>query len=185
MTLRLFKATVEIDFWFVAVITLMLVLFPESQAAVCFLFCVLHETGHLTAMLLTGKKAEKIKLGYFGMKIVTDKHFLPPFKESIIASSGPLINLVLFFLLYNAGKTDYATINLGLAVFNLLPVTMLDGGHIISAFFPDSKIHKALSLACAVILFIVGAAVAVYTKENFSIIIVALYLMIGIISEIK
>ena len=183
MTLRFLKSDIEIDFWFVAVITLMLVLFPESNAAACFLMCVLHEAGHLTAMLFTGKKAERIKLGYFGMKIVTENRFLSPFKESIIAFSGPLVNLVLFFVFYGSGRTDYTIINLGLAAFNLLPVTMLDGGHIISAFFPDSKIHKALSLACAVILFIVGAAVAAYTKENFTIIIVALYLLIGIISE--
>lgn len=183
MTFFIAKIKVKVDFWFVAVITLMLVLFPESLAAVCFLMCILHEAGHLTAMLLCGKKAEEINLGYFGMKIVTDKHFLVPVKEALIAFSGPCVNLLLCAFFYAYGKADIATLNLALAVFNLLPVTMLDGGHIISAFFPYSKLHSRLSLACAVMLLLIGIFVAVYTKENFTIIIVALYLLIGVISE--
>jgi Zn-dependent protease len=87
---------------------------------------------------------------------------------------------LIFFL---TGRTDIATVSLALAVFNLLPVTMLDGGHIISAFFPDSKLHKALSLVCSIALLGIGIFVALYTKENFTIMIVALYLLIGVISE--
>lgn len=183
MTFRISKISVSVEFRFVALITLMLVLFPESQAALCFFMCILHEAGHLLAMILFGKGAEKISLDYFGMKIDTDKRFLPPVKEAVIAFAGPLINLVMCAILYACGKTDAATINLALAVFNLLPVTMLDGGHIISAFFPDSRLHRKLSLACAFILLAVGAAVGIYTRENFTIVIVALYLLIGVISE--
>jgi hypothetical protein len=60
---------------------------------------------------------------------------------------------------------------------------MLDGGHIISAFFPDSRLHKALSLACAVVLLGIGIFVALYTKENFTIVIASLYLLVGVLSE--
>lgn len=183
MTLRLFKMAVEIDFWFVAVITLMLVLFPESHAAACFVMCILHEAGHLTAMLICGKKAEKIRLGYFGMKIVTEKKFLPPYKEAFIAVAGPVVNLILFVIFYFWGKTDFATISLGLAVFNLLPVTMLDGGHILTAFFPDSTAVRKVGITCAVLLTVLGVAVAVYSKENFTILIVSLYLLIGVICD--
>lgn len=183
MTLRFFKTTVDIDFWFVAVITLMLVLFPESHAAVCFLLCILHEAGHLTAMLFAGKKAEKIQLGYFGMKIVTDKKFLPPYKEAFIAFAGPFVNLILFLIFYFYGKTDFAIISLGLAGFNLLPVTMLDGGHILTAFFPDGTAVKKVGFIFAVVLTALGVAVAIYSKENFTILIVSLYLLIGVICE--
>lgn len=183
MTLQISKITVKIDFWFVAIITLMLILFPESLAAVCFGMCILHEAGHLTAMLICGKKAEEIDLGYFGMRIVTDKRFLSPFREAVVAFAGPFVNLVFSVLFYAFGKNDIATVNLSLGIFNLLPVTMLDGGHIISTFFPDSKLHRKLSLACACGLLTVGIFVAVYTKENFTIMIVALYLLLGIISK--
>ena len=183
MTFRFAKLVVNIDFWFTAIITLMLVLVPESDAAVCFAMCLLHEAGHILAMTACGKKTEKIQLGYFGIKIVTEKRFLPPVKEALIAFSGPFVNLLLFFVSYILDRNDYAVINLGLSLFNLLPVTMLDGGHIIAAFFPNSKLHRKLSLLCAAILLFFGAAVCFYTRENFTIMIVALYLLIGIISE--
>lgn len=183
MTFYISKISVSVDFRFVALITLMLVLFPDSLAAMCFLMCVLHETGHLLAMVLFGKRAEKITFDYFGMKIDTDKHFIPPAKEALIAFSGPCVNLIMSAIFYLLGKNDVAVLNLALAVFNLLPVTMLDGGHIVSAFFPDSRLHRILSISCAVILLAVGIFVLVYTKSNFTITIVALYLLIGVISE--
>ncbi len=183
MTLKLSDIHIEISFWFVAVITLLLVLLPDSNGAVCFLFCILHESGHLFAMLLTGKRAKKINLGYFGIKIVTENRFLPPFKEAFIAFAGPLVNFLLFAILKAIGKNDYSTISLGLAVFNLLPVSMLDGGHIISALFPDSKAIKRIGIICTVMLMLLGAAVAIYSKENFTILIVSLYLLVGIVCE--
>lgn len=183
MTFRISKIDATVDFRFVALITLMLVLFPDSLAAVCFVLCVLHEAGHLSAMLICGKKAEKIRLDYFGMKIDTDRHFLPPLREALIAFAGPLVNIILGLCFYLSGRTDCMTVSLGLAFFNLLPITMLDGGHIISAFFPDSRLHRRLSLACSIVLLAVGIFIAACTKKNFSIVTVALYLLIGIISE--
>ena len=183
MIFRIQKMSVRVDFWFVAVITLMLVIFPESLAAECFLMCILHEAGHLTAMLICGKRAEEITLGYFGMKIVTDKQLLTPVRDAVIAFAGPLVNLVTSAIFYIIGKSDIAALSLSLGIFNLLPVTMLDGGHIISAFFPDNRLHKALSLVCSLILLCIGIFVAVYTKENFTILIVSLYLVLGVISE--
>ncbi len=185
MTFRFAKLVVNIDFWFAAIITLMLVLVPESNAAVCFAMCLLHEAGHLLAMTACGKKTEKIQLGYFGIKIVTEKRLLSPVKEALIAFSGPFVNLLLFFVFYILDRNDYAVINLGLSLFNLLPVTALDGGHIISAFFPDSKIHRKSSIICSVILLVTGIIIAVHTRENFTIIIVAFYLIIGTLSEEK
>ncbi len=183
MTFKTEKFNIDISFWFIAVITLLLVLFPESDGAVCFLFCILHELGHLSAMFILKKKTQKISFGYFGIKIVTENKFLPPKKEALIAAAGPLVNLILFAFLYSTNQKNYALISLGLAVFNLLPVSMLDGGHILSAFFPDSKITKKIGIACAAALALLGVAVAVYSKENFTILIVSIYLLIGVICE--
>ncbi len=183
MTFKTEKISVEISFWFIAVITLLLVLFPESDGAMCFIFCILHELGHLSAMLIFKKKTEKISFGYFGIKIVTGKQFLPPVKEAVIAFAGPLVNLILYVLLYAVNQKAYAVMSFGLAVFNLLPVPMLDGGHIISAFFPESKATRKIGLSFAVTLAVLGIAVAVYSKENFTILIVSLYLLMGVACE--
>lgn len=181
MRLNFAGVSVEISFWFVAVISLFLTLFPESQAIYCFIFCILHETGHLLAMFFMGKKVTRIEFGYFGIKIFTDKNFLPALKEAAVAAGGPVANFFVASILFVAGQNDLAVINLALAFFNLLPVSILDGGHILSALFPENKCLKGLSIAVAVLLFLVGTAVLIYSKTNFTILIVSLYLLTGIV----
>lgn len=183
MSFKLRDISIEISFWFVAIIALMLTLFPEAQAFYCFVFCIIHECGHLFTMLLLGKKVTSIKFGYFGIKIFTDKKFLPEMKEAAIAAGGPAMNLFAAAFLFITGQENFAIINLVLAFFNLLPVSILDGGHILSALFPESKTVKTLSIVCAVFLLVSGIIIAIYSKKNFTLLIVSLYLLTGIISQ--
>lgn len=183
MSFKLRNISIEISFWFVAVIALMLTLFPESQAFYCFVFCIIHECGHLLTMLFLQRKVTSIKFGYFGIKIFTDKKFLPEMKEAAIASGGPVINLFAASILFIAGQENFAIMNLALAFFNLLPVSILDGGHILSALFPESKTVKTLSILCSVSLLVLGIILAVYSKKNFTLLIVSLYILTGIISK--
>lgn len=182
MSFKLREISIEVSFWFVAVIALMLTLFPESQAFYCFVFCIIHECGHLFAMLFFNQKVTSIKFGYFGIKIYTDKKFLPALNEAAIASGGPVMNLFAAAFLFLIGQDSFAIINLSLAFFNLLPVSILDGGHILSALFPESKAVKTLSILCSVFLLIFGIIIAVYSKKNFTLLIVSLYILTGIIS---
>ena len=183
MSFKFRNISIEISFWFVAVIALMLTLFPESQAFYCFIFCIIHECGHLFIMLLLGKKVASIKFGYFGIKIFTDKKILPSLKEAAIASGGPVMNMFTAAVLFLVGQPTFAIFNLSLAFFNLLPVSILDGGHILSALFPESKAIKVLSILCSVFLLIFGIITAIYSKKNFTLLIVSLYIMTGIISK--
>ena len=183
MSFKLRDISIEVSFWFVAVIALMLTLFPESQAFYCFIFCIIHECGHLIAMLLLKRKVTSINFGYFGIKIFTDRKFLPEMKEAAIASGGPVINLFTASILFIAGQENFAIMNLALAFFNLLPVSILDGGHILSALFPESKSVKTLSTLCSVFLLVSGIIIAIYSKKNFTLLIVSLYILTGIISK--
>ena len=183
MSFKLRNISIDISFWFVAVIALMLTLFPESQAFYCFIFCIMHECGHLLAMLLLQRRITSINFGYFGIKIFTDKKFLPALKEAAIASGGPVMNIFAAAFLFIIGQENLAIINLSLAFFNLLPVSILDGGHILSALFPESKAIKVLSILCSVSLLISGIIIAIYSKKNFTLLIVSLYILTGIISK--
>ncbi|MBP9989740.1 MAG: hypothetical protein KBT46_09625, partial [Ruminococcus sp.] len=83
MKLRLKGISVEISFYFVAVITLMIIVFPQSKGLFCFFFCIFHELGHLAAMMIFGKKIYSFYFGYFGIKIVTGGKLLPTGEEII------------------------------------------------------------------------------------------------------
>lgn len=179
MKLCIAGTSFELSFRFVAVLTVLLTVIPESSAAYCFLFCILHELGHFSAMLICRKKIHGISFDYFGIKIITEKKFLPPFKEASIAAGGPCVNFVLASVLFIFGKENLAVINLALAFFNMLPISILDGGHILSALFPDSKAVRLISFGCALSLFIAGIGVAIYSKKSFTLLIVSLYLLIG------
>lgn len=183
MNFSFHRVSIRISFWFVAVISIMLILFPETQAFYCFMFCIIHEVGHLLAMLITGRKISCLHFGYFGIKICTDKSFIPAMKDAFIAIGGPMMNLIAASVLFPAGQNNLALINLALAFFNLLPVSVLDGGHLLSALFPESKVIKMLSIATCILLFLCGIVTAVYSKKNFTLLIVSLYLITGIAGQ--
>lgn len=173
--------SLEISFWFAAVMTLMLLLSPQTGAAECFLLCILHEFGHLAPMLLFRAKPKKIQLGYFGMKIVTGQKLLSPIKEIIIAASGPAVNLTLAAILFLGGYKSTAMLSLGLGLFNLLPVPSLDGGRILTQLTENRKVLKIAGFVCCGALLLFGIA-AICSSRNFTFIAVSLYLLIGMLT---
>lgn len=179
MTLRFGNVPVVISFWFAAVITLMLMFFPQSRAAECILLCILHECGHLLSMFIFGNVPKKIQLGYFGMKIVTGGRLLSPKKEIVIAASGPLANLTWAAILHFCGCKDIAAVSLGLGIFNLLPVPALDGGRILGQLVTNEKLLKSVGFIFCAALLLLGIAAAFYTKRNLTILVVSLYLFLG------
>lgn len=183
MSIRVKGIYIDISFWFVAVTALMMIVFPKSKGLFCFLFCVLHEMGHLLAMMFFGKKPSEIKLDYFGMKIVTCEKYMSAKEEIITALAGPLVNIVIFVIFFNLKQKDIAYISLALAVFNLLPVQILDGGRILSMLVPPSFQMKKVGIPLSVILLIIGIAVAIHSKNNFSIIFASIYLLTANFSE--
>lgn len=178
MTFRIKSTAVELNFWFAAVITFLL-LFAGNDSAVCFVLCILHEAGHLAAMLIFDSVPRKLELGYFGMKIVTGSRLLSKKKEIITAAAGPCINIVCALLLFIMKKERWAQLSLGLAVFNLLPVPMLDGGRILSEFIENEKTKRFIGMAVSVGLLLLGIAIVLRTKRNFTVLIVSLYLLTG------
>ena len=180
MRLRKRGVYLIIDYYFIAVLTLSLVVFRNESILMCFAFCILHELGHLTAMIMFRERIKKITLGYFGMKIECSGTIMPVLSETVIAAAGPSVNLILAVLFYLLNLKTAAEINIGLALFNLLPVKPLDGGRILSSFLSD-RAMRTVGITVGVVLSFLGAATAIYTKSNFLILIVSLYVLIGVI----
>lgn len=140
-----------------------------------FAIVTLHEFGHALACRQVGGHADHILLWPFGGIAYVDPPVRPGATLWTIAA-GPLVNVVLFPILYVAAHSTqslvmafehrdlfeftYALflINAGLLVFNLFPVYPLDGGQILQAllWYP---LGRARSLMAATVIGLVGDAI--------------------------
>ncbi len=145
-----------------------------AEYLVLFLVVLMHEFGHSLATRQVGGKSDQIVLWPLGgVAYVKPPH--RPGAELWSIAAGPLVNVVLvpvFFGLFAVGRETGAFdrnedlfqfmraiiyMNLGLLVFNLLPIYPLDGGQILRSllWYPFGK---ARSLLIATVIGFGGAA---------------------------
>ena len=138
MTFKLFGTKIYVSYLFVSLLTLLLLYKDSYILALCLLYSLAHEMGHILSMKLLGATLNEIRFMPFGIAIKTsDLSALSKLKQTIVLLSGVLINAVMLPLNFE--------INLALITFNLLPVGNLDGGRILKLFAND-KIHKIISI---------------------------------------
>lgn len=115
-----------------------------KEFSLLYLLIFLHEGAHFLAALALHMKPESIHLLPWGCMLSLSK---PPCgkKSALVFLAGPLFNLALGFL----GVLPRE--NLLLAFFNLLPVMPLDGGMILSLFFPKASFAAALVTEAALL----------------------------------
>lgn len=178
MTVKIKNIRLEISFWFAAVLTLLTVLLPGGKAAACYVFCILHELGHLLLISKSGVAVEKISFGYFGVRIETGGAIPSKGREIAVSAAGPAVNAALGTAFLFFGPNWAAVMNFALAAFNLMPVPMLDGGKILSAVFPDRRLLKKIGIAFCAVFVLSGAALAFFYK-NFTLLITSLYILTG------
>ena len=136
-----------------------------------FLIVLLHEFGHALACRSVGGQAHEIVLWPFGGVAYASPPSRPGATLWTIAA-GPLVNVALVPILsalwWISGSANWSdslnqfifvvwVINLGLLIFNMLPVYPLDGGQILRAllWFP---LGRARSLMVACVIGFLGAA---------------------------
>lgn len=101
-------------------------LVPMTLAA-----CGAHELGHIAVIRLLGGNIKGICLTAIGAELILDRP-LGYWQEGLSALAGPAVNLVLALIsCCFKGGVLFAGLNLGLALFNLLPVGRLDGGRVL------------------------------------------------------
>jgi len=154
-----------------------------AEYVALFAIVLLHEFGHALACRQTGGIADRIVLWPLGGIAFVN----PPRRPGAMLwsiAAGPLVNVVLFpvlsVIVYFLGTGDGGDggtdlmqffwqvwrINLGLLIFNMLPVYPLDGGQILRAllWFPLGEIQ---SLRIASVVGLIGGAclalVAIWT----------------------
>ncbi len=179
MKFRLFGVEFEISFLFTAALALIVATDKTGNIFLFFTAAAIHEAAHLVTMVILKSKPSGVKLIPGGINIV-DNSAKTPLEDVLILVSGPLSNLICFF----AFKNDFSAINLLLFIYNMLPISGLDGGRIVHIFF-SALFGAAIADKCIIALTVSAAAVSAlifiyllfYGVENFSVLIFSLYLI--------
>ncbi|MEO0854135.1 MAG: site-2 protease family protein, partial [Cyanobacteria bacterium J06648_11] len=116
-----------------------------TTALLMFASVLAHELGHSVVAIAQGIEVNSITLFLFGGLANLDRESRTPAGAFSVAIAGPAVSLVLFAL-FTALKTTtglalpwvaltglLASVNLALALFNLIPGLPLDGGNILKA----------------------------------------------------
>jgi len=122
-----------VDFTFFAAIALFFYLDKSGYGLMSIVACILHETGHLLAIIAEKKKVESITFYGGGIKIKCNENVDVSF---LIITAGSLMNIAIFTVLYFVFPTNYklqifAIMNLIIGVFNFLPLKYFDGGKLV------------------------------------------------------
>ena len=112
------------------------------EIAVTMGIILLHELGHLLALIAVGARIHSIRLGVFGAVII---HGTVSRWEGLCAAAGPLVNGILCFV---PASVFFHQVNLALLLYNLLPIFPLDGGRILQwyllRFFSHEQAAKRM-----------------------------------------
>lgn len=174
---------IKIGFLFFAVVCIMLCFDTQKTVGFAVLSALLHECGHLAALMIFKDEPQTVVLGLFGMQITRTTDTRLSFSEEIrTALAGPIVNLLLAaileigFVLFNAPKLRMlCAVNLLLGLFNLMPIMNLDGGralyYALQIRFTESESERILKIVSVMVLVPMMAAgfyILLITGYNFS-----------------
>ena len=122
-------------------VTLMLIFDKTGMFIYVVLSAGIHETGHIIALRLFGNYPRRISLSPFSLEIIPAHPPSGIFQEISVSFGGAAANLTasgiflpLGFSLKEPFFTAFAASNTALCIFNLLPLSGLDGGDILMIF---------------------------------------------------
>ena len=189
LTVPLTGVRLRISFWFFAAIALFLMLERQIFLWYIALPVLIHELGHLAAIILCRAKVAEIHLTLASARIVTRSVTLPYHSELAIAMGGIAANLLLalylrFFEFQSLRTMLMIASNLAVAAFNMLPIGNLDGGRIVyllcARYLHPRTAHTISTLVSAIVLVPLTALAALLLLRggNFTLVLLCAYLVI-------
>ncbi len=178
---------IELSYPSLALVSLIVILNINTGYLLCFFAVLIHESGHLLAMKLCGILPKGIKISLFNIEIVEkDRYCAGHLSDIAVTSAGPIANIITY-LITSQFSPAFASVNLFIGLFNLLPAASLDGGQLIYLFLSkklsyenSAKIVDAITLLTAVPLFFIGILLLLNSPYNFSLLFLSMYLILSI-----
>lgn len=190
---RVGKTEVRMTLWFPAVAAVLCLYGDDKTALCCLSASLMHECGHLIALICVKTYPQTICFGGFGMRIL-----LPPqrktsyLRQAIVALAGPFESGVATVLMHLIGSPKAAGIHLVLCIFNLLPIRPLDGGQAL-LFLLYRRVSRELaervvaitSVAAVIPLTVIGVCLLFQSGYNASMLLVCVYLIFLLLFKTK
>lgn len=193
MKFELSGVRVEIGFPFAAAVTLLLLLDRNKTVLPALSCCAVHEAGHLICLFCLESPPRAVVFGVFGMRIERENDKLDYRREALCAAAGPMANFAcaaisLLFAVWNRSVLSFVALNVGVGIFNLLPVEPMDGagviGNLLLMHFNDEKAERMLNIVTAVLLLpltVCGTALLFKSGGNFTLLAVSVYIALYLI----
>lgn len=189
MKFYILKTEISISYLFVSIITFMILIDKSGFVLPMLLSVFLHEAAHLITMFLLG--CEPKSINFIPCSIEVKRGVCCDYKKEILISvSGPILNIILFILFFKF-RIEFSLINLCFGVFNLLPLSVLDGGEILNVVLFKVLKEKTAKILFKAINFFFGAlgvffGVFLYVKQNgnISLILFSIYIILFNITKI-
>lgn len=156
-------------------------LIDTAELAVCvFCSCIIHEIGHIAAAVLCNVKIEKITFDFGGIKMVSECKIKSLGSDIFILLSGPFFNIAAAFLYYNSECYTSFSVNLILALFNLLPFSPLDGGAILKKSLEYFCLSADLVIKVTAVLAALAVCILMYSFSVENILVYAVIIFLGV-----
>ena len=176
--------SIDIDFSFIFVVTLWVLNEYQNEkdlkvallwAPVLFIGILVHEFAHAGAIAMFGYGSSQIVLGGMG-GVTMNARRAKPWHDFIISLAGPIASfgeaLIAFFIYQSLAALQhdpmlrafipiFISANIAWGVFNLIPVSPLDGGHAVRNFFRIFLRERTAFVIAVWIAIIVGTAAVI------------------------
>lgn len=159
----------------------LLCLTDKGGFALCMMCsCVIHEIGHITATILCNVKIEKIVFDFGGIKMVSECKIKSIGTDIFVLLSGPFFNMLSALFYYHLECYTAFSVNLILALFNLLPFPALDGGTVLKKILEYFCINADFVMKLTAILSAVTVCVLMFyfSVENITVYAVIIFLAV-------
>jgi len=193
LKLCVFGTEVSFSFWFFAVVALFVLLGKETLVLYLILPVIIHECGHLLAMLFCRAKIHSIRLTPISVDIRrVDRDVRSHLNELVITLAGIATNmlaaLVLRLFFFQSIRVMFlGAANIAVALFNLLPIGNLDGGELCRLicerlFTPRAAWYISHIMSFLVLTPLVALSVLFILRGyNFTLLLTCIYLALTVI----
>ncbi len=191
---------VKISKLFFLYVILLILIGLKGSILISLIFVFLHELVHYFVAKKMHFKGYYIEILPMGTVLnLKDLNDAEPFEDFVISIAGPIFNLLCGVIFFGGAKIfsidgqlikDIYLSNFALGIFNLIPAFPLDGGRIVRDILQTRTIYKRankiavkISVVSGISVFIIFILTAIFSKINFSILIMAIFILFSTYKE--